>query len=255
MPRTFFSILLLSILLLTGCFSTKTSNKKAESVLSNQKTDSVLSNEKADSVLIFLVFKLNSMKYTPLKNVDWHHDYGFKDGWLRNKFYYLRSIVSYADINKLFGQKVFLKGPHSEKMLNLDDSESFGYYNKDFLLLVKASIDRIVSNKNFLNKSRGIIQKFGIIDSLKSMREIHNIYIKDENGTSSSIKKEYMQKIVKGNWPVGGYREYIPKSIGQDYYNWGETTFHFWLRRDIDGTKEIWFSIINKIINAYESLK
>lgn len=238
MYRSFFLIPMLSILLLTGCSNTKTSN------------------ENPDSVLISLVFKLNSMKYTPLKNVDWDFDYGFKDGWLLNKFYYLRSIVSYADINKLFGQKVFSKGPHSETMLNLKDSKSFGYYNKDFLLLVEASIDRILSNNDFLYKSHGIIQKFAIIDSLKKMRDVHNIYIKDESGISSNIKKEYIQKLIKSNWPEGGYREYIPKSIEEeDYWNWGETTFHFWLRRDIDGTREIWLSIINKIINAYESIK
>jgi hypothetical protein len=45
----------------------------------------------------------------------------------------------------------------------------------------------------------------------------------------------------------------IPEQIYSEYYwNWSETSYHFWVRRDIDKTIDLWIAIISDVLDAYD---
>ncbi|HHW80087.1 MAG TPA: hypothetical protein GX746_00070, partial [Bacteroidales bacterium] len=60
-------------------------------------------------------------------------------------------------------------------------------------------------------------------------------------------------RIKDETWEEGGYREMIPEQIYSEYYwNWSETSYHFWVRRDIDETIDLWTAIISDVLDAYD---
>lgn len=70
----------------------------------------------------------------------------------------------------------------------------------------------------------------------------------------NKIKSDFLIGIKSKTWEEGAYRTMLPAQLDSDYYwNWSETSYHFWVRRDIDKTKELWIGIISDVLKAYNS--
>jgi hypothetical protein len=180
------------------------------------------------------------------------YDYGFNDGWMLNKFEYVNSIMSYKEFQSKTEIPIYINGPHSSSKLNLNSRFSFGHYNPKFVYLLQKSISKLLSDRNFILETKSILNKYDIINFLKKIQSIY--YITQSNSSEfRSIKTEYLNRINNNTLSEYAYRELLPEKLNSDqYWNWSESTYNFWIRRDIDNTIHIWAQIISDVINAYE---
>ncbi len=79
--------------------------------------------------------------------------------------------------------------------------------------------------------------------------------ITQENPDDFNKKKSLLLKGIKDeNWEEGNnYWGMHPEQLDSEYYRqWGETSYDFWVRRDIDNTKDLWIGLISDVLNAYD---
>jgi hypothetical protein len=198
-----------------------------------------------------LAENLDSAKFAPIRQ-GWQFDYGFRDGWLLNKFEYLRSLLTYKDFQSKFKHPIYLSGPHTRDNLNLNSNYSFGHYNPKFLALLHKSVLQIMSEKDFITFTKPLLEKYNILEFFKKNKDIYEITQKYPDAFDR-IKLDYIKKIQNKTLSAGEYRDLRPSMLNsEDYWNWSETSYHFWIRRDIDSTKDLWIELINDVLNGYE---
>ena len=211
-----------------------------------QKTETDVEN-----ALKYIAENLDDATYSPIEGGS-RFDYGLKEGWLLNKFEYVRSLLTYKDFQAMLDYPIYLSGPHTKDELNLNSEYTFGHYNPKFVTLLHKCALSITSNKAFINNTKPLLEEYGILEFLTKHKEIYEItqqYPDDFN----QIKSDFSKGIKNKTWEEGGYRDMIPEQIYTDYYwNWSETSYHFWVRRDIDKTKDLWIGLISDVLNAYD---
>ena len=206
---------------------------------------------KIQEKLAFLVENLDNATFDPVR-VGWQHDYGFAGGGVLNKYEYIRTLFSYEDFQALLHYPIYLSGPHTKNALNLNSEYTFGHYNPKFVSELRNDIKEILSNEYFVKYTKPTIEKYGFLDLLANYKSVYNITI-NQPKEFEEIKNQYINEIEQQSWQEGSYRSVLPEIIQTSpYWNWGETCYHFWVRRDIDNTKETWIGMINDILNAYK---
>lgn len=200
-----------------------------------------------------VIYNLDRAKFNPVRK-GWQFDYGFSSGTgMLNTFEYLRSLMSFAFLQNMLPMNIYLSGPHSSDQLDLTNPNDFGHYNPEFVRYFHSVIASIISDRSFITSTQEMMNKYGIITNLKGLQDIYRLIEQDRN-SFQKYKSEYQQLLHEHKWPEGGYRDHLPKELDQDkYWNWSETNYYFWIRRDIDGTMELWINIINDILDAYLS--
>jgi len=206
---------------------------------------------KIQEKLTFVVENLENATFDPVR-VGWQHDYGLTGGGVLNKYEYVRSLFSYEDFQSMLNYPIYISGPHTKNALNLNSEYTFGHYNPKFVSELRSDINEILINKYFVKFSKPILEKYNFLALLKRYKAVYSITI-NEPEEFKEIKTQYINGIEQRSWNEGSYRYLLPDTMKTEpYWNWGETSYHFWIRRDIDNTKEIWIGMINDILNAYE---
>jgi serine/threonine protein kinase len=233
---------------------------KAESKAENKIKGEALidtTNAEENNKLVFALDKIaKSLDRAYFKTVrastGYIHDYGFDIGWILNKFEYVNSIMSYKEFQTKTEIPIYIKGPHSSSKLNLNSRFSFGHYNPIFVKYLQKSISDLLSDRNFILETKSILNKYDIINFLKKIQSIY--YITQSNSSEfRSIKAEYLNRINNNTLSEFAYGELVPEKLNSvEYWNWSESTYNFWIRRDIDNTIHIWAQIISEVITAYE---
>ena len=202
--------------------------------------------------LDYLAKNLDQATFSPIR-VGWQFDYGLEDGWILNKFEYIRSLVTYKDFQAMLDYPIYLSGPHTSDELNLSSKFSFGHYNPKFVAQLRKSALLMMSEKEFIANTKPLLENYSVLDFLKRHKKIHEI-IQKNPAEFNAIKSKFTKGIKEETWPEGEYRVMIPKSLdSNEYWNWSETSYHFWVRRDIDGTKDLWIGLITDVLNAYNN--
>jgi len=247
MKITISKIAMLGVLLLvlSYCMVSRDANNENSGSSAGKKS-------KIDPALRYVLSNLNSAEFTPIRT-GWTFNYGFDDGGTLNSFEYIRSLISYEELQKESPLKIFLKGPHTSTNLNLKSQNSFGYYNPKFVKQLHENLKWILSNEAFVHLTRSGIEEFNILRKLRGYLEIYSI-IENDQAEFNRLRSNFLEKLEKGEWSDYDYRSYLPAQLEMsDYWNWSETVYYFWVRRDIDGTKELWHKMIMDFITAYES--
>lgn len=182
----------------------------------------------------------------------WTHDYGLTEGpGLLNTFEYLRSLVPFESLQNDMPMSIFLSGPHYDNKLVLTSKYTFGHYNPEFVKYFGSVMSELLSNKSFVSATKPMVEKYGVLHNLAGLQTIYRVIEKDQ-ASFNKLKSQYQQKLLDGTWPESGYSFNLPAELNEQYYwNWSESHYYFWVRRDIDGTKELWSPIIDSIIYAY----
>lgn len=226
-------------------------------LLSSCSTQTQRHNTDQLATLIAKVAKgLDKAKFMPVR-VGWKFDYGLdNDAGLLNTYEYLRSIVSFKTLQGAVPLKIYLSGPHTDGKLNLKSKYTFGHYNPAFVEYFHAQVDKVISNKTFVYATRDEMVKYGLINKLKKLKQIYQ-YIAHNRTEFRKFKVNYKAMLENKTWPSNeydGYRKYLPQTLNcEKYWNWAETDYYFWIRRDMDGTKKLWIGVIDDILNAYAS--
>lgn len=229
------TILLLPLLML-ACASTKVEMKSDPL---KQKVSHVIQH-------------LDKAKFQTVRT-DWTHDYGFApDTGMLNTYEYLISLVSFESLQAGLGVNIFLQGPHHSKELDLTNKLQFGHYNPEFVLLFHSALKQIIKDNQVISSTKANMTTYGLITKLERLRWIYN-YIEANTSEFDSIVEDYRSNLAEKSWPEGQYKNAMPEKLhSAEFWNWSETVYHFWVRREIDGTKELWIELINDILQAYE---
>lgn len=185
---------------------------------------------------------------------DWTHDYGLEpDTGMLNTYEYLRSLVSYEHLRATVPVDIYIKGPHGTQELDLTNLHSFGHYNPKFVMMFHKVVKNILRKPGFVRLTKADMQRYGIIKKLERLKWIY-YYIEENNAEFQSYLDDYTVKLKDKTWPQNGYKDAMPEKLDSTtFWNWSEMVYHFWLRREIDGTKELWIEVINDILLAYEN--
>lgn len=198
-----------------------------------------------------VVLHLDQARFQPVRK-GWDFDYGFQGGaGMLNTYEYLRSLCSYEDLQSMLPMQIYRRGPHTADSLDLNSPFDFGRYNPEFVAHFHATVRTLLENDAFIAASRGGMRKHGLLEKLERLREIHE-YIEGAPEEFAQFKKQFEASIADKTWGKGEYRDRMPKALDTDrYWNWSESAYYFWVRRDLDGTKEGWINVINDILRAY----
>lgn len=196
---------------------------------------------------------LDKAKFQTVRS-DWTHDYGFlPETGMLNTYEYLISLVSYEHLQAGLAVKIFTQGPHHLKELDLTNKLQFGHYNPEFVLLFHSAVKQIINDKLLVESTKAGMTTYGLITKLERLRWIYN-YIDANTAEFDAIVADYQLNLAAKSWPERGYINSMPEKLYSDeFWNWSETVYHFWVRREIDGTKELWIEVINDILLAYEN--
>ena len=201
--------------------------------------------------LAYVIENLDKATFHPIRT-GWNFDYGFSKGGALNKFEYIRSLFSFQELQEMLDYSIYVSGPHTDSSLNLQSKFSFGHYNPRFVSDLKLHINQLTENKSFVEHTKPILEKYNFIKLLQGYQLVYN-ETKLHESEFNSIKKLYVDGLRNRTWEENSYSMYLSETIKTGaYLNWGATSYHFWLRRDIDGTKEGWNEIITAILKAYQ---
>lgn len=197
-----------------------------------------------------VITNMDQAKFMPVRSPAWQYDYGLDGGGILNTYEYLHSLVSFEELQNLLPMDIYLSGPHDRSDLNLTSRDSFGHYNPEFVHFFHQAVNQILSEREFVNTTHDMVDRY-LLGLLERLQRIY-IHIEENPEEFQQFKRNYAQQLAAGTWPEGGYYENMPDSLNSDeYWNWSETAYYFWIRRDLDGTAEQWIDIINTILSAY----
>lgn len=200
-----------------------------------------------------VVLRLDQARFQPVRQ-GWDFDYGFQEGTgLLNTYEYVRSLCSYEALQSALPMRIFERGPHSKDSLDLTNPYDFGRYNPEFVELFRATAGNLLESEAFIAASRDGMRKHGLLEKLERLREMHG-YIEANTEEFDRFKKEFEAAIAGKTWGKDDYRTRLPKALDSEaYWNWSETAYYFWVRREVDGTRGIWIHLINDILRAYKA--
>jgi hypothetical protein len=255
----FASVTLMFSVCLGASFSTLALNSEIKNNTAQQDHTEVSEQQVRASALhsqlTYVIENLPNAVFSTVRE-GWTHDYGLTEGpGLLNTFEYLRSLVPFESLQNDMPMSIFLSGPHYDDQLVLTSKYTFGHYNPEFVKYFGSVVSELLSNKSFVSATKSRMEKYGLLNNLAGLQIIYRMIEKDQ-ASFNKFKSQYQQKLLDGTWPEGGYSFNLPAELNEQYYwNWSETHYYFWVRRDIDGTKELWSPIIDSIIYAYTGRK
>lgn len=201
----------------------------------------------------------------------------------------LTKKLSYYYVSRAFGQPIFINGPHSDTVLDLNAIEEFGYYNPEFLTWLQSHFKAILADKDFVAQTKPLVDEY-LLNSAELFL-VTDYYLKDNPAIRDALLQEYknqyrnynleanhhyhlyIEQIMKKNpnwdgtdktkqyiWeypPVTTQMEQLLIELDQQkwYYTQYGTAIFFWMRRAIDGTDQQFLTLLTDFMQAYDPEK
>ncbi len=165
-----------------------------------------------------------------------------------------KHFFDYDRLQQLADIPIFIKGPHSDKQLNLENEYQFGYYNKAFVTWLKDNFIPAASDRTF-RKATQVIFDNNIKSIARTFYLVHELlfddlaYLKQEQAT-------YLELIRTHQLPVHYFLKYKDfKDLKAKAYPEREvaTAVAFWIRRMIDGTADEFFAGLKLLMMTYDT--
>ncbi|MDP6933164.1 MAG: hypothetical protein QGG40_09620, partial [Myxococcota bacterium] len=171
---------------------------------------------------------------------------------------------SYHDIIGYLPHPVYVSGPHGSS-LNMRSRTEFGHHNPQLLTWLEQQIDSQLGNPLVITATRGGYEK-----NLQHSVHLYSglrTYMQQNGPERFQLAVEnYRSRVDDGVQPDA---ETASSTLSRDIYPiWGDfvrsgtvadadhrethLAIMFWARREIDGTADQWFRILQKIRNHYD---
>jgi len=229
------------IILIAACGPTLLIGDKASNTIFNYKMKEVFRSWDANVVQNDFSFYENNHTY-------------IEEG-LRYNYAILKNIASITILEQVIGEKVFITGPHEEQF-NFFSDDSFGYYNPAFWSKVKTVIEYSLKNDGVFKQ----LGKYAYNQHLKKEAQLYfdsYNYLKENASMAQQVTKDY-QTAMKSGGEAGTFLQesFRPfanskEQLGEDWYV-ANTAPGFWIRRELDGTAEQIFEILELVRNALQ---
>ncbi|BAP56898.1 hypothetical protein THII_2601 [Thioploca ingrica] len=174
---------------------------------------------------------------------------------IRNFFCHIKKhFLDYDLLQQLADMPIFIKGPHSDKQLSLENEYQFGYYNKVFVTWLKDNFIPAAQDQTFRKATQVIFDNY--VKSLaRTFYLVHELlfddlaYLKQEQAT-------YLELIRTHQLPAHYFLKYKNfKGLTAKKFPEREvaTAVAFWIRRMIDGTADEFFAGLKLLMMTYDA--
>ncbi|MFT5997951.1 MAG: hypothetical protein ACI81P_000396 [Neolewinella sp.] len=171
---------------------------------------------------------------------------------LRANYAMAKPYASLGLIERAFGEKVFLSGPHRGDM-NWGSQNDFGHYNPVFLNSIHRAVERIVDNDLYSEMAElvydehfnDMLETYGeayvyLEENPELKDEMMNVYLQSLNGSGQITNETYNQlgsNFSNENPELDIFDAYVAP--------------YFWIRRAIDGTDDEFIKIFTLIYDEF----
>lgn len=192
------------------------------------------------------VFKLMEITYLwDLLKAGYEPDKDRDDTWLDvgflSKYAMAKKYATLEIVEAVFGEKIFLSGPHGNDM-DFNSTKSFGHYNPAFISNLQRTVETALANPTFKQAMKTLYHQ-----ELKDMAQVHfdgYIYITQNAQYMHLMQEKYIAEMNKSggmdiNQFTNNFRDFAlyEEQKKLDVYE-GFNASTFWLRRMMDGTIE-----------------
>lgn len=193
--------------------------------------------------------------------------------------------IGMRDVVSQYGKPIFLDGPHTQTVLNLESSVQFGHYDPAFLIWLEQNLDILVADMDFVDSTRPMVNRYLLATVELYLSSyyylLHNSEVRDEILLEYMLQYQgrslddhhhaafFVPSLRKENTHWDGktkseqYLWYYPEATTQwdwiltnlneqwEYVPVGSSIF-FWIRRSIDGTDQLFLELMTKFYQAYD---
>lgn len=172
-------------------------------------------------------------------------------------------VVNYQQLARRFGRPVFLTGPHSDTYLDVYNDSDFGKYNPDFIDWITRHTHLFLS-KNYLVRATQSIYDRTLADPARLFYCAHQL-LHSNPEILANLRDEYRDLIESGTLPSQFFgnaawvrtcdtpEETLIYTLNEWFDgNSAASALYFWLRRDLDGTRNSCFALLRDIMKAYD---
>ena len=164
------------------------------------------------------------------------------------------NFIGYNKLSELVGLPVFIKGPHTENQLNLNNKYYFGYYNPFFVTWLKNNLIPAAQEPAFRELTQPFFDKY-VQKLARTFYLVHELLFDDPDYLKQE-QSAYLELVNHRQLPYGYSLKYKNfKNLSEKGYLEFDiaTAVSFWIRRIIDGTENEFFSGLKLLMTTYDS--
>ncbi len=186
---------------------------------------------------------------------------GIPESGIRGRYALYKKYFSISIIEKVVGESIYLKGPHSDR-LDYDSQTSFGHYNPLFVKKLGDNLMFLFKNETFVKNMQAHynqkLKQYLRVYYLSYKVAANNKEIMDgyKDAIVNAKKYEYMDGRIKGPsfYLQESFRDFAEslEKDGYDVYE-GFTCPGFWIRRSIDGTADEFYEVLKLTLQTFDS--
>ncbi|MEM0968335.1 MAG: hypothetical protein AAGJ31_03210 [Verrucomicrobiota bacterium] len=188
-----------------------------------------------------------------------NYDY-WPNGGLQSTYDHLRSFRSWSDVSRESPVPVFRSGPHTSEALDLRSRNEFGHYHPEFWDWVEQVVVVIVEDEDFVQETRDLFLNF-VRPMIAAYWDAYE-QLRDHPEEKERLYEEYRKHLEEETLPEGYYYE-LAWEGDEDYaffalllanhdVNVVTPAVNYWFRREMDGTAEQVFRILDRMLQAYQ---
>ncbi len=178
----------------------------------------------------------------------------FPDGGIRIFYCHVKTFLNLSVLSRMAGMPVFQSGPHSGDRLNLDARFSFGRYNPEFVRWLAENAIPAAGDAAFRKRTQPLYDRFAA-PLARTCFVVHEALAADP-GYLAREKAAYMEGMVEGSLTPLFYERYWDfKGLHESGYdgNVVKSVVAFWIRREIDATRPLFFQGLTKLLETYDA--
>ena len=171
---------------------------------------------------------------------------------------------SYHNIIEYLPHPVYVSGPHASS-LNMRSRTEFGHHNPQLLTWLEQQIDSQLGNPVIITATRGgyeknlqhsvhlysYLRKYMQQNSPERFQLAVENYLSRINDGVQANEATASSTLSRDIYPIMG--EFVRSgTVADTDYRETHLAIMFWARREIDGTADQWFRILETIMNQYE---
>ena len=177
----------------------------------------------------------------------------FVEMGVRGRYAVLQPLINPAVLESIFGEPVFLKGPHSGAAINYDSEDSFGHYNPEFLKKLNASLTALA-------KMDGVVEQLQPLYDREFKQVMRGFFETYESATNRPRLTEMFMEILDRPSGKGGKGREINRFFIDQFTDMPggmEGLEHmmasrFWVRRSVDGTEDEFFQLMLLALQTFD---
>lgn len=189
------------------------------------------------------------------------NEYEESNTWLpelgvRGKYFANKKTLSLLKIAEVVGEPLFVSGPHKGEP-DYTAGDDFGHYNAKFLTKLNVLLAKTLKDKKFAALAKNLYNN-AFKNYMRCYWRSYQRVINDKEVKTEAVAQYLaLMKEAEGGdagFEMQQYFDELAKEYEAEGLDWYEftTTAAFWLRRSIDGTDDEFYSLLKRVMTAFD---